>query len=96
MSAPRSPTRANGRPASPTAWTSPTPLRRCVELDSYTTIDLRAGLLQDHWSLELYVKNLGDEDGITAFESPGTLPERRRGPRGDPAAHVGMALGVRF
>jgi iron complex outermembrane receptor protein len=69
------------------------PLR---ELDSYTTVDLRGGLLRDNWSLELYVKNLGDEDGITAFESPGTLPNGAAGIAVIRPRTVGMSLGVRF
>jgi iron complex outermembrane recepter protein len=74
--------------------TDPTsPLR---ELDSYTTIDLRGGLQRDHWTLELYVKNLGDVDGITAFESPGTLPNGAAGLAVIRPRTVGMALGVRF
>jgi outer membrane receptor protein involved in Fe transport len=74
--------------------TDPTsPLR---ELDSYTTVDLRAGLLRDQWSLELYVKNLGDEDGITDFESPGTLPNGAAGIAVIRPRTYGLALGVRF
>ncbi len=69
------------------------PLR---ELDSYTTIDLRAGLLRDHWSLEFYVKNLGDVDGITSFQSPGTLPNGAAGLSVIRPRTVGMSLGVRF
>ena len=74
--------------------TDPTsPLR---ELDSYTTIDLRGGLQRDKWSLELYVKNLGDEDGITAFESPGTLPNGAAGLAVIRPRTYGLALGLRF
>ncbi len=69
------------------------PLR---ELDSYTTIDIRTGLQRDNWSLELYVKNLGDVGGITAFESPGTLPNGAAGLAVIRPRTVGMSLGVRF
>jgi outer membrane receptor protein involved in Fe transport len=74
--------------------TDPTSALR--ELDSYTTVDLRAGLLRDRWSLELYAKNLGDEDGITSFESPGTLPNGAAGLAVIRPRTVGMSLGVRF
>jgi iron complex outermembrane receptor protein len=74
--------------------TDPTsPLR---ELDSYTTVDLRGGVQRDKWSLELYVKNLGDEDGITAFESPGTLPNGAAGLAVIRPRTYGLALGLRF
>ena len=74
--------------------TDPTsPLR---ELDSYTTIDLRGGVLFDRWSIELYGKNLGDEDGITAFESPGTLPNGAAGLAVIRPRTYGLALGLRF
>ena len=43
------------------------------------------------------MKNLGDEDGITAFESPGaTLPNGAAGLAVIRPRTVGMALGVRF
>jgi iron complex outermembrane receptor protein len=74
--------------------TDPTsPLR---ELDTYTTVDLRGGLQRDHWSLELYVKNLGDVAGITAFDSPGTFPNGAAGLAVIRPRTVGMSLGVRF
>jgi outer membrane receptor protein involved in Fe transport len=69
------------------------PLR---ELESYTTIDLRTGLLMDNWSLELYVKNLGDTDGITAFDSTATLPNGAASLAVIRPRTVGMSLGVRF
>ncbi len=54
------------------------------------------GLLQDHWSLELYVKNLGDVDGITDYAAPGTLPNGAAGISVIRPRTVGMSLGVRF
>ncbi len=39
---------------------------RLREAESYTTLDLRAGLRYDRWSFELYGKNLTDEAGITS------------------------------
>lgn len=38
-----------------------------AKLPSYNNVDLRAGVdFQNNWSIELYVKNLGDSRGITA------------------------------
>jgi iron complex outermembrane recepter protein len=42
---------------------------RRLELPSYDTTDLRAGVDFDRWSIELYGKNLGDERGISYFGS---------------------------
>ena len=67
----------------------------CARLEA-TRPRLATGMLRDHWSLELYVKNVGDEEGINDIDVAGHPPERRRRPRRDPAAHVGLALGLRF
>jgi iron complex outermembrane receptor protein len=69
------------------------PLR---ELDGYTTVDLRTGLLRDNWSLELYVKNLGDEEGISEYTTPGPFPNGAAGLSLIRPRTVGMSLGVRF
>ena len=42
------------------------------EADSYTTLDLRAGVRYDRWSFELYGKNLSDEEGITSVGTANT------------------------
>ncbi|HWA92187.1 MAG TPA: TonB-dependent receptor [Rhizomicrobium sp.] len=36
-------------------------------LPSYDTVDLRAGVNHDRWSLELYAKNVGDERGVSSL-----------------------------
>jgi iron complex outermembrane receptor protein len=41
-------------------------------LPSYNTVSLRAGLEEARWTLELYVKNIGDTRGITAYGNSGT------------------------
>jgi iron complex outermembrane recepter protein len=41
-------------------------------LPSYNTVNLRAGLEDARWSFELYVKNVGDERGITSYSNSGT------------------------
>jgi outer membrane receptor protein involved in Fe transport len=40
-------------------------------LPSYNTLDLRAGVDWNDWTVELYGKNLGNADGITVFSSTG-------------------------
>ena len=39
------------------------------EIDSYTTLNLRAGLQLENWYVELYGKNLTDEAGINNIDS---------------------------
>lgn len=41
------------------------------DLPSYNTLDLRAGVDWNDWTIELYGKNLGNADGITVFASSG-------------------------
>ena len=43
-----------------------------AELPSYNTVNLRAGLTNQRWSFELYVKNVGDTRGITSYTNAGT------------------------
>jgi outer membrane receptor protein involved in Fe transport len=40
-------------------------------LPSYNTVDLRAGVDWDNWTVELYGKNLSNADGITVFSASG-------------------------
>jgi outer membrane receptor protein involved in Fe transport len=42
------------------------------ELPSYNTVNLRAGLENGRWTLELYCKNAGDTRGITDYGNGGT------------------------
>ena len=44
------------------------------KLDSYTTVDLRAGAYFGPWSFELYGKNLTNERGVTGVAAAGALP----------------------
>jgi outer membrane receptor protein involved in Fe transport len=66
------------------------------EADDYTTIDLRAGLLRDHWSLELYGKNLTDEEGVNDIIAPGGFPNGAAGIGVIRPRTIGLALGLRF
>ena len=72
----------------------PTSARR--EADAYTTVDLRAGLLWDNWSLEFYGKNLTDEDGITDINAPGLYPNGAAAISVIRPRTIGVSVGVRF
>ncbi len=72
----------------------PTSARR--EADTYTTLDLRAGILWDKWSLELYGKNVSDEDGITDIRAPDIFPNGAAAVSIIRPRTLGLALGVRF
>ena len=48
-----------------------------TEVDSYTTLDLRAGLRYERWSFEVYGKNLSDEEGITSVVTSNTIATGR-------------------
>jgi outer membrane receptor protein involved in Fe transport len=72
----------------------PTSARR--EADAYTTVDLRAGVLWDNWSLELYGKNLTDEDGITDINAPGIYPNGAAAISVIRPRTIGVSVGVGF
>jgi len=40
-----------------------------AQLPSYNTVNLRAGVDNAHWALELYAKNVGDSRGITYYNN---------------------------
>jgi outer membrane receptor protein involved in Fe transport len=50
--------------------TNPT-IETYVELPSYTTLALRAGLEYGHWRAEVFGTNIADERGITSYASAG-------------------------
>jgi outer membrane receptor protein involved in Fe transport len=66
------------------------------EAEAYTTVDLRTGILWDKWSLELYGKNLTDEDGITSILAPGNFPAGAAGLSIIRPRTIGLSVGVRF
>jgi iron complex outermembrane receptor protein len=72
----------------------PTSARR--EADAYTTLDLRTGVIWDNWSLELYGKNVTNEDGITDIIAPGIYPNGAGAVSIIRPRTIGLALGVRF
>ena len=69
---------------------------RIRESDAYTTVDLRAGILFEKFSVELYGKNLSDERGITDIIAPGPFPAGAAGVAVIRPRTIGLSLGVRF
>jgi len=65
-------------------------------IDSYTSLDLRAGLYSGRWSLELYGRNLTNEMGIVSVTLDGALPNGAYGLSIIRPRTVGLAVGVRF
>lgn len=66
------------------------------EVDSYTTVDFRAGLDTGRWYFELYGKNLTDEDGATSIGGDsllfnGAISLGLIRPR-----TIGLSIGARF
>jgi len=45
-----------------------------LDVGSYTTVNLNAGVEDPHWRLSLYGKNLGDERGVTSLIAAGASP----------------------
>ena len=64
--------------------------------DSYMTVDLRTGILRDRWSIELYGKNLTDEEGVNNIQAPGTFPNGAVGISVIRPRTIGLSLGLRF
>lgn len=70
---------------------------RIQELDDYVTVDLRAGLLyRGQWSLELYSKNLTNEEGVRALNAPGGLPNGAVGLALIRPRTIGFSIGASF
>lgn len=67
------------------------------EIPSYEVFDLRAGLMGDRWSLELFVKNVGDELGRTSmFGDVGTFPNDAIASGVIRPRTIGLSLSTRF
>jgi outer membrane receptor protein involved in Fe transport len=48
-----------------------------TEVDSYTTLNLRAGLRTERWNFEIYGKNVTDEMGVTSVGTANTIATGR-------------------
>ncbi|MBX3704070.1 MAG: TonB-dependent receptor [Steroidobacteraceae bacterium] len=64
--------------------------------DSYTTVDLRAGVDMGSWYVELFGKNLTDERGVNDLIAPGTYPNGAIGLGVIRPSTVGLSVGARF
>lgn len=66
------------------------------EADSYTTLDLRAGIDTGKWSIEVFGKNVTDELGINDINAPGIYPNGAVGLGVIRPRTVGIVLGAKF
>jgi outer membrane receptor protein involved in Fe transport len=64
--------------------------------DSYTTVDLRAGVDLGEWYVELFGKNLTDERGINDILAPGAYPNGAVGIGVIRPSTIGLMVGARF
>jgi len=67
-----------------------------LKLDGYTTLNLRAGAYFGRWSVELYGKNLTNEQGVTSIGAVGFLPNGALGLALVRPRTVGISVGTRF
>mgnify|MGYP001828334415 FL=1 len=66
-----------------------------LTVDSYMTVDLRAGMVFDRWTIEVYAKNLTNEEGATSISGDGIYPNARGLALIRPRT-FGLAVGVKF
>jgi iron complex outermembrane recepter protein len=66
------------------------------QLDSYTTVGMRAGLEFTRWSIEAYAKNLTNEKGLSDITDTGTLPNGQVGLSRIRPRTVGLSVGTRW
>jgi iron complex outermembrane recepter protein len=67
-----------------------------LKADSFTTLNLRAGLYHGHWSVELYGKNLTNEMGVTTINAAGFLPNGALGLGLIRPRTIGVSIGTTF
>lgn len=67
-----------------------------IQADGFTTLDLRAGILTDSWSIELYGKNVTGEEGITDYLPAGAYPNAAVGIGIIRPRTIGLSVGYRF
>ena len=66
------------------------------QIDSFVTLDLRAGVYLGRWSLELYGKNLTNDQGVTQLGGTGTLPNNALGLALIRPRAVGLSVSTRI
>ena len=67
-----------------------------IEIDSYTTINLRAGVDFGRWYVQVYGRNLGNELGINSVGTPGSLPNGAIGLSLIQPRTYGVSIGAGF
>jgi iron complex outermembrane recepter protein len=80
----------------PAGFSNRDPEGNIRQLDSYTTIGLRAGLEFARWSIEAYGKNVTDEEGLTDIVAAGVLPNGQVGLSRIRPRTVGLSVGARW
>ncbi len=66
-------------------------------IDSYVTLDLRAGLYSGRWSFELYGRNLTNEMGVVSVDTTENItPVGVYGLAVIRPRTIGLSVGVRF
>ena len=65
-------------------------------VDSYFTLDLRAGAYIGRWSFEIYCRNLSNEMGIVSVTTEGALPNGAYGLSIIRPRAIGLSVGVDF
>jgi len=66
-----------------------------IEVDSYVTLNLRAGLIIDRWYFEIYGKNVTDELGVNSITGTGIYPNAVGLGVIRPRT-IGLSIGARF
>jgi hypothetical protein len=64
--------------------------------DAYTTLSLRAGAYMGRWSVELFGKNLTNDQGVTSIDPAGGLPNGALGLGLIRPRTVGISLSTRL
>jgi len=80
----------------PTGFSNLAPDGSIREADSYTIVNLRAGIDFGRWSIELYGRNLGDEEGVNDIVGEGLLPNGAVGLGLIQPRTYGVTLGASF
>jgi outer membrane receptor protein involved in Fe transport len=80
----------------PTEFNNLAPDGSVREAEGYTTLNLRTGIDFGRWSLELYGRNLSDEEGVTRILGEGWLPNGNVGLGLIRPRTYGLSLGASF
>ena len=67
-----------------------------VELDAFTTVNIRAGIDTGRWTFEIYGQNLTNEEGFNSISSDGTAPNGLYGLGLIRPRTIGLSVGARF